>query len=139
MAQQEAGLGVVRVGLSMLGVATVDSEQANIPNNTTNNGTVSDNRLNTRNPLPGIRLGILVTLHPNRIWVPKLKPKRNLHRHRIGQRCQHRHSGVRRNAGNIAICTFLDTGLRRCDKGFGSLRSRKLTHCRLPKQTLEFS
>ena len=34
-----------------------------------------------------------------------------------------------RNPGNIAECTFLDTGLRRCDEGFGSLRLHKLTHC----------
>ena len=59
--------------------------------------------------------------------------------HRIGQRCQHRHSGERRNPGNSAECTFLDTGLRRCDEGFCSFRLRKLIHCRLPKQTLRFS
>ena len=70
---------------------------------------------------------------------PKPKPKWNLHRHRIGQRCQHRHSGERRNPGNMAECTFVDTGLRRCDEGFCSFRLRKLKHCRLPKQTLGIS
>ena len=55
-------------------------------------------------------------------WRTIPKPKWNLHRHRIVQRCQHRH-----------------TGLRRCDEGFCSFRLRKLTHCRLLKQTLGFS
>ena len=71
--------------------------------------------------------------------IPKPKPKWNLHRHRIGQRFQHRHSGERRNPGNSGECTSLDTGLRRCDEGFRSYRFHKLTHCRLPKQTLGFS
>ena len=70
---------------------------------------------------------------------PKPKPKWNLHRNRIGQRCQHRHSGVRRNPGNSAECTFLDTGVSRCDEGFCSFRLRNPTHCRLPKRTLGFS
>ena len=65
---------------------------------------------------------------------PKPKPKWNLHQHRIVQRCQHRHSGVRWNPENSSGFTFLDTGLRRCDEGFCSLRLRKLTHCRLPKR-----
>ena len=38
-----------------------------------------------------------------------------------------------------AECIFLDTGLRRCDEGFCSFELCKLTHCRLPKQTLGFS
>ena len=37
--------------------------------------------------------------------------------------------------GNSAKCTFLDTGLRRCDEGFCSFMLPELTHCRLPKQT----
>ena len=49
---------------------------------------------------------------------PKPKPKWNLHRHRTGQGCQHRHSGERRNPGNCAEYTFLVTGLQRCDEGF---------------------
>ena len=39
----------------------------------------------------------------------------------------------------MAECTFVDTGLRRCDEGFCSFRLRKLKHCRLPKQTLGIS
>ena len=34
--------------------------------------------------------------------MPKPKPKWDLHRHRIGQPCQHRLSGERRNPGNSA-------------------------------------
>ena len=71
--------------------------------------------------------------------LPKPKPKWNLHRHLIGQHCQHRHSGENRNPENGAGCSFLETGLRRCDEGFCSFRLRNLTHCRLPKQTLGFS
>ena len=57
---------------------------------------------------------------PERVpWNPKPKPNWNLLQHRIGQLCQHRHSGI-----------------RRCDEGFCSLGLRKLPHCRLPKQTL---
>ncbi len=33
-----------------------------------------------------------------------------------------------RNPGNIAECTFLDTGLRRCDEGFSSFGLHQLTH-----------
>ena len=69
----------------------------------------------------------------------KPKPEWNLHRHRNGQRCQHRHSGELRNPGNSAERTFLDTGLRRCHEGFCSFRLRKLIHCRLPKQALWFN
>ena len=71
--------------------------------------------------------------------MPKPKPKWDLHRHRIGQPCQHRLSGERRNPGNSAGGSFLDTGLRRCDEGFCSFRLPKLTHWRLPKQALGFS
>ena len=59
----------------------------------------------------------------------KPKPKWNLHRHRIGLRCQHRHSGEGRNPWNTAECPFLDTGLRRCDEGFYSFRLHNLTNC----------
>ena len=73
------------------------------------------------------------------VAITKPKPEWNLHRHRNGQRCQHRHSGKSRNPRNSAERTFLDTGLRRCHEGFCSFRLRKLIHCRLPKQALWFN
>ena len=49
-------------------------------------------------------------------------------------------SGIYIDTGlGSAECTFLDTGLRRCDEECCSFRLRALTHCRLPKQTLGFN
>ena len=70
---------------------------------------------------------------------PKPKPKWNLHRNRIGQRCQHRHSGE--SPESREQCRMYFSGHRRkpCDEGFCSFRLRNPTHCRLPKRTLGFS